>query len=111
MRALLVVVFLIGSTPATVNKSVYFPKHAFGYRGDQFATDYYGTWLSFFNEPSLLKQTSAEAKTESYRFLWLRTFHHAVVIRVNVAKDGTGTLLAKTAAGAAGFSMRQPEDH
>jgi hypothetical protein len=106
MRALLVLVFVISSTTASVNKSAYFPEHAFGDRGDQFATDYYSTWLSFFNEPSLLKQTSTETGAESYRFLWLRTFHHAVVIRLDVAKDGTGTLFTKIAAGEAGFGMR-----
>jgi hypothetical protein len=96
----------MSSATEAVNKSAYFPKHAFGENEDQFATNYYGAWLSFFSEPSLLKEASEEPGKETYRFLWLRTFHHAVVIRLDVANDGTGSLVAKTAAGAAGFGLR-----
>jgi hypothetical protein len=60
--------------------------------------------LRFFREPSLL-QESKESGLQSYRFLWLRTFHHAVVIRVDILPDGTGTLITKTSSGEAGFGV------
>jgi hypothetical protein len=106
MRALFVIILLMSSAASTVNKNVYFPRHAFGDNGDQFAANYYGTWLSFFKESSLLKETSEGATKETYRFLWLRTFHHAIVIRMDVAKDGTGNLVTKVASGEAGFGTR-----
>lgn len=105
MRALFALFFLLSTATAAVNKSTYFPKHAFGDNEDQFA-NYYGTWLSFFNEPSLLKDALEQPGKEAYRFLWLRTFHHAIVIRMDVAKNGTGNLVTKVASGEAGFGMR-----
>jgi hypothetical protein len=48
---------------------------------------------------SLSKSTSAE----SYRFLWLRTFHHPIAIRLDPNPDGTSTVTVKVASGAAGF--------
>lgn len=105
MRAFVVLIFLMCSISAAVNKIAYFPRHAFGKNQEQFANNYYGAWLSFFNEPSLLKQASEKSPKETYRFLWLRTFHHAVVIRIDVARDGAGTLVTKVSDGEAGFGM------
>ena len=106
MRALFALFFLLSTATAAVNKSEYFPEGAFGENQEQFATNYYGAWLSFFKEPSLLKEDSEGAAKEVYRFLWLRTFHHAIVIRLDVAKDGTGNLVTKVSTGEAGFGMR-----
>jgi hypothetical protein len=41
--------------------------------------EYYSDRLSAFREPSL--STLNETNRETYRFLWLRAFHNAVVIR------------------------------
>ncbi len=106
MRALFALFFLLSTATAAVDKSEYFPKRAFGENQEQFATNYYGAWLSFFKEPSLLREAPEGAAKKVYRFLWLRTFHHAIVIRVDVAKDGTGNLVTKVFAGEAGFGMR-----
>jgi hypothetical protein len=106
MRAVFALFFLFSTATAAVNKSEYFPKRAFGENQEQSATNYYGAWLSFFKEPSLLREAPEGAAKEVYRFLWLRTFHHAIVIRVDVAKDGTGNLVTKVSTGEAGFGMR-----
>jgi hypothetical protein len=40
----------------------------------------------------------------TYRFLWLRSFHHPVAVRLEVKPDGTGLLTTKIANGAGGYS-------
>lgn len=54
-------------------------------------------------EPSL-GESSKTQKTESYRFLWLRTFHHPVAIRIDVNADGTSRLTKKISSGAGGYA-------
>jgi hypothetical protein len=53
-------------------------------------------------EPSLWELSQNE-KHQSYRLLWLRTFHHPVVIRVNVNPDGSAVLTTKIASGLGGY--------
>jgi hypothetical protein len=64
------------------------------------------TWFSaelrMLEEPSLLR-LSEETKSESYRFLWLRTFNQPIVVRLDIMSDGTGTITSKVANGEAGF--------
>jgi hypothetical protein len=98
MRALsLILVFLLGNA-ASVQEDTYFPKGTFG----TISRYVYAYHLGIFREPSLLRE-SQEGGLQSYRFLWLRTFHHAVVIRVDVLNDQTGTLTTKISSGEAGF--------
>ncbi|HLL99508.1 MAG TPA: hypothetical protein VK400_00500 [Pyrinomonadaceae bacterium] len=64
-------------------KSDYFPKDIFagGWKdADNFMNDWYGKHLRAMNEKSLLDVS--DGKTEIYRFLWLRSFHHPVFVRV-----------------------------
>jgi len=58
--------------------------------------------LEALQEPSLwmLSQTQKE---QSYRFLWLRTFHQPVAIRVDVQADGSSLLTIKITNGAGGY--------
>jgi hypothetical protein len=98
MRALLLIlVFLLGNADS-IQEDTYFPKGTFG----TISRYVYAYHLGIFREPSLLRE-SQEGGLQSYRFLWLRTFHHAVVIRVDVLNDGTGTLITKISSGEAGF--------
>jgi hypothetical protein len=53
-------------------------------------------------EPSLWS-ASQNADTHAYRFLWLRTFHHPVALRIDVAPDETARLSAKVTTGAGGY--------
>jgi hypothetical protein len=74
-------------------------------RSDQFRSDWYSRQLQALKEPSLWELSkSKEEKSESYRFLWLRTFHHPVAIRVDVRADGVARLVVKMASGAGGFA-------
>src|ERR1022692_1355040 len=81
----------------------YFPKQSLDDRGDEFRSKWYSRQLHALKEPSLLTQ-SKNPNSEAYRFLWLRTFHHPVAIRVVLRPDGTGVLTTKVASGAGGYS-------
>ncbi len=80
----------------------YFPDSSLDFRRDHFKSDWYSAQLGALQEPSLFQKINA-ASTESYRFLWLRTFHHPVVVRIDVNSDGTSLLTAKMASGAGGY--------
>ncbi|HEX6772733.1 MAG TPA: hypothetical protein VF126_11950 [Acidobacteriaceae bacterium] len=105
MRAAICAMFFLLSTVAPVHTDDYFPKNVFGSsKLDSFRAEFYLAHLKFLHEPSLLLE-SRDRKAQSYRFLWLRTFHHAVVIRLDILSDGTGTLVTKMSSGGAGFGM------
>jgi hypothetical protein len=64
--------------------------------------DQYSRYLKALQEPSLW-ETSKRTKGLVYRFLWLRSFDHPIVVRLNVNGDGTGTLATKITSGAGGY--------
>ena len=84
-------------------KSGYFPKDKFA-RGwkdaDAFMNDWYGKHLKAMGEKSLLDVSGKN--TEVYRFLWLRTFHHPVFVRVERGQAKT-KLFTKELDGAGGY--------
>lgn len=63
--------------------------------------DRYSDQLEALQEPSLWELSTTQ-KAESYRFLWLRTFHHPIAIRVDLRGDGTAQLTVKMTNGAGG---------
>jgi hypothetical protein len=62
----------------------------------------YSDQLIALKEPSLWERSKTQ-KEESYRFLWLRTFHEPIAIRVDINADGTARLTVKVASGAGGY--------
>jgi len=86
-------------------QTAYFPNHAFDEDAqlNKFVNDWYTSQLAALQEPSLLKQ-SKNPSAQSYRFLWLRTFHHPIAVRLEVKADGTGILTTKIASGAGGYA-------
>lgn len=62
----------------------------------------YTRYLTVLDEPSLWL-LSRNQSSEAYRFLWLRTFHQPVVIRVAVNSDGTSRLTMKVTNGTGGY--------
>jgi len=66
-----------------------------------FPPKWYERDLTALKEPSLWESAKAH-KTQSYRFLWLRSFHHAISIRIDLNEDGTSSLVCKIAGGATG---------
>lgn len=88
---------LVVCASATVAQEAYFPK---GF--DQFKSDRYSKQLTALKESSLVV-LAATQKKESYRFLWLRTFHQPIAIRIDVNADGTSQLTEKMTSGAGGY--------
>jgi hypothetical protein len=83
----------------------YFPTGALASdkRSDQFKAKWYSGQLNALEEPSLWESSKTE-KNESYRFLWLRTFHNPVAIRIEISADGTSRLSKKVSTGAGGYA-------
>ena len=80
----------------------YFPKRSLDAKGYQLKDQWYTAQLTALQEPSLLALVK-NPTAESYRFLWLRSFHHPFAIRVDIKSDGTSVLTTKLASGAGGF--------
>jgi len=71
-----------------------------------FPADWYAEYLSDHLsglEESSLWESSKTQRTQSYRFLWLRTWNNPIAIRIDVNVDGTSRLTTKMASGQAGF--------
>jgi len=79
----------------SVTQAKYFPP--------DFPDKWYAKHLSALKESSLWESSKAQ-KTQSYRFLWLRTFHHPIAIRIDVNVDGTSLLTTKMTSGAGGYN-------
>ncbi len=76
------------TTKIKKGKSGYFPDKTFaeGWEsGEVFINDWYGKHLKTANEKSLLD--TSDKDLELYRFTWLRTFHHPVIVRIEKQKD------------------------
>jgi hypothetical protein len=77
----------------------YFPSDSFP--GEYDGRDsWYGKHLRAMGETSLLDRQ--ELVTEVYRFLWLRTFHHPVFVRIERTDNG-GWITTKELGGAGGY--------
>jgi len=70
----------------------YFPPGVFDKspQKDESAANYYGRFLKALHEPSLWELSRQKPEAEVYRFLWLRTFHRPIAIRLVVRKSGSG---------------------
>jgi hypothetical protein len=81
---------------------VYFPRGTFYPKPEQekFIVEWYSKYLRGMGEVSLCSLADSEA--ESYRFLWLRSFHRPVAVRVWRSSDGY-FLNVKELSGAGGY--------
>jgi len=71
-------------------QDTYFPSGALSDsdRGDSDLARWYSGQLKALDEPSLLAE-ARNTSTQSYRFLWLRSFHHPIAVRLDVMADRT----------------------
>jgi hypothetical protein len=101
MQILIVLLFAFTLTAETA----YFPKGVLGLgdQEDQFKATWYGRNLRALQEPSLFALMKTPS-SESYRFLWLRTFHPPISVRVECKPDGSSVVTAKIASGKAGYN-------
>jgi hypothetical protein len=83
----------------------YFPLGVLSCRPDldESRRDWYSTFLSGLGEPSLWRLSKTDPNARVYRFLWLRTFHHPVVVRLILNPDLTGLVISKIGSGAGGY--------
>jgi hypothetical protein len=104
MRTLLITAALV-ATLAIQCPAQFFPKSSLGTdaREDSFKSQWYSSHLRALNEPSLL-ELAKRKDVESYRFLWLRSFHHPVAVRLDVKGDGSSVLVTKMSSGAGGYN-------
>jgi hypothetical protein len=87
--------------PSKNSSSYYFPQGTLASQNaqiDELNRSWYSKHLSAMREPSL----SCGSTGLTYRFTWLRTYHHPVVIRV-VDSGTKGSLLAVELDGAGGY--------
>lgn len=84
----------------------YFPAGVLGDTPDQhrFAAEWYSQHLGAMGEPSLFELSRQDSTAETYRFLWLRSFHHPVSVRLVIRPDGTAVLTAKETGGHGGYA-------
>lgn len=104
MKTLLTIaVLLIVAGAAFAQDVQYFPNLAFDdeQQHNDFVVQWYTKHLKALQEPSLFQQASSGK--EAYRFLWLRTFHSPVAVRLNVNADGTSLLTVKVTDGQGGY--------
>lgn len=105
MRArTLALLLLLGALSAGFAQEPYFPQGVLedNAQGDAFRLNWYSKQLKALEEPSLF-QESKRSSAESYRFVWLRTFHHPVVVRVDLQADGSAKVTTKVSSGAGGY--------
>lgn len=83
----------------------YFPAGVLGDTPNEhrFRADWYSNQLTAMGEPSLLDVSRQDSTVEIYRFLWLRSFHHPIAVRLAVRKDGTALLISKETDGKGGY--------
>lgn len=82
----------------------YFPERVLGDDSweEKFKTEWYSKFLTALNEPSLWMASKTQRMT-SYRFLWLRSFHHPVSVRLDVQSDGTALVRTTITSGHGGY--------
>jgi len=104
MKRVVPILMLAVATMASASKVRYFPNLAFGERADihEFVNKWYSKHLRAMKEPSLLNVASDE-HLHTYRFLWLRTFHQPIALRLDIGPQSDGILTVKVLNGAGGY--------
>jgi len=92
--------FLTERYQDTENRPRFFPKPAKN-PGDQLKDYWYAMYLTALRERPLCCNSSGAA--EVYRFTWLRTFHHPVVISLEHDLKGRWLMHTKVSSGAGGY--------
>jgi hypothetical protein len=84
--------------PAIAGETDYFPHGILAEKPQmsEFREQWYAKELKVLKEPSLWELSKTQQKAETYRFLWLRSFHPAISIRIDVNDDGSATVTIKS---------------
>ena len=102
-RSVLSLCVWLAACTCCVAQETYFPPKTFG-KGQwaESEASLYSFLLKKLEEPPLFTKAQ-NPSAEAYRFLWLRTFHNPVAVRLEVQPDGSSILTIKVADGHAGF--------
>ncbi len=76
----------------------YFPKSTF----DDFTINWYSHQLAALDEPPIYNQNS-DIGIQIYRFIWLRTFHHPISLRIEINDKEHAVLYIKETDSAGGY--------
>lgn len=90
---------------ANLQQESYFPDNIFDKKPEtnDFMSRWYGKNLKALKEPSIYEERNKKDK-QVFRFLWLRTFHNPISIRLEINRnDGSGILYVKMTDGAGGY--------
>jgi hypothetical protein len=85
--------------PVALTAQQYFPPGAL----DDSHVNRYSKHLKAMREPSLWELSQKDPSAEVYRFLWLRSFHRPIAIRVVVRKNGSGWINSRMMTGKGGY--------
>ena len=66
---------------------------------DRFRSDQLSGCLRSFKEASIWQASRKHVPGAVYRFMWLRSFHPAISVRLDIAADGAGILTTKVSNG------------
>ena len=103
LKPLLTCALMLFFALSSAAQTQYFPGRAFCESQETGTCErWYAKHLRAMREPSLW-ELSKDTSKQSYRFLWLRTFHHPVSARLEVAEDGTAHLFVKVLSGQGGY--------
>jgi hypothetical protein len=95
--------FLLFGSP-NGSQTAYFPPGTLDgtEQSSHFKEQWYSVQLRALKEPSLWELSKTQT-TQTYRFLWLRSFHHPISVRLDIRRDGTGLLTTKATSGQGGY--------
>jgi hypothetical protein len=90
--------------PAKASQTDYFPPGTLDdtAQSSHFKEQWYSDQLQALKELSLWELSKTQ-KTQTYRFLWLRTFHRPISVRLDIHQDGTALLTTKATDGQGGY--------
>jgi hypothetical protein len=90
-----ILVISVLSCCASAASDQYFPEGIFSENAadDKAWSDRFSRQLVALDEPPL--RVAAGSPFQSYRFLWQRSFHPALAVRLDVQQDGTGIVVTK----------------
>jgi hypothetical protein len=82
----------------------YFPRGVLGATPQEhdFKASWYAKELRALHEPSLW-ELSQDPNVEAYRFLWLRSFHHPIAVRLVLRASGSGWMHVRMTSGQGGY--------
>ena len=91
--------------PTKASQTDYFPPGTLDdtEKSSHFKEQWYSDQLRALKEPSLWELSKTQT-TETYRFLWLRSFHRPISVRLDINQHGTALLTIKATDGQGGYN-------